>query len=232
MSEGLELRRQQVVYDKKWRKFLSRVWVLRFTPFVDFALAAGSLASGNVHNDSDFDVIIAARNGKIFTARFFCALFFGILGWRRKRLDHKESAANKLCLNHFVTEKSYRLSPPHNEYWKKLYLNLAPIFGLPEKIRQFWAANADWLGEIPRISDDLRYEYKNSAKFKTVLERALSGGVGNWLEVKLKQLQISRIERGLRSQLGHQPRIIYNDDELEFHPDTKRIDDYLKGGLR
>src|SRR3989344_1192370 len=33
--------------EKKWRKFLSRVWLFKFIPFVDFVLASGSLATGN-----------------------------------------------------------------------------------------------------------------------------------------------------------------------------------------
>src|SRR3989338_9483980 len=86
LNEVIVKRQQQVLYDKKWIKFLKRTWLFRHIPFVEFAVAAGSLATGNVNPDSDFDVIIGARAGRIFTARFFSVLGFGIFGWRRGRL--------------------------------------------------------------------------------------------------------------------------------------------------
>ena len=57
-SAVILIRRQQVLYDKKWRKFLRRSWLFRFIPFLDFALGAGSMATGAVNANSDFDVIL------------------------------------------------------------------------------------------------------------------------------------------------------------------------------
>lgn len=218
-------RQQQVLHDKKWLKFLWRTWLFRYIPFVEFALAAGSMATGNVKPESDFDVIIGARSGRIFTARLFAVIGFGFFGWRRTRLNHKETAADKICLNHFITEKSYRLSPPHNDYWKNLYLNLVPVFGTPEKINNFFQANSDWLGADRNYLDDLRHYYKSSSWVKKFREWLLGGRLGDWLETILRRVQISRIEKSLRNDPpGYKPRIKYNDEELEFHPDTRRIE--------
>ncbi len=203
---------------------MRRTWLFRYIPFVEFALAAGSLATGNMNLDSDFDVIVGARSGRIFTARFFSAVGFGFFGWRRTKLNHKESATDKVCLNHFVTEKSYRLSPPHNAYWKNLYQNLVPIFGESEKVNKFFAANQDWLGGRVYV-DDLRHIHRSGSWVKKLREWLLGGKFGDWLERKLKIIQVARIERSFGTEAGYKPRIIYNDNELEFHPDTKRIED-------
>ena len=216
-------RQQQVLHDKKWITFLRRTWLFRYIPFVEFVLAAGSMATGNVNPDSDFDVIIGVRSGRIFTARFFSVITFGMFGWRRTRLSHKELAADKVCLNHFVTQKSYRLSPPHNVYWKNLYSNLVPLYGATEKINNFFKTNEDWMGEFVYV-DDLRHMHRSSAWPKRVREWALGGRIGDWLERRLKALQVARIERSFKKEAGYKPRVIYNDDELEFHPDTKRIE--------
>lgn len=225
---NLEKRQQQVLYDKKWRKFLRRTWVFRFVPFVDFALAAGSMATGNVNPDSDFDVIVGAKTGRIFTARFFAVLIFGIFGWRRRKLSHKETASDKICLNHFITPASYKLSPPHNDYWRNLYLNLVPLFGNSDTINRFLIANAEWLGETRAYQDDLRHRYQSSSRYKILKEWILSGSFGDWMEKILRHFQISRIERSLRGDSRqYKPRIIYTDSELEFHPDTRRIENFL-----
>lgn len=223
------------IFQKKWQKFLRRVWLFRFIPFVDFVLAAGSLATGNMNENSDFDVIIGVRQGRIFSVRAFCILAFGMFGWRAvHKGNNPKKWQDKICLNHFVTPKAYRLSPPHNEYWKKLYESLIPVYGSPEAIQKFYNANAEWMSNQRAYQADPRHKYKKSGWIKnlgewTLLERfgsniRIKGWLGNWLELKLKKIQVKRIERGLKTQASYKPRIIYNDNELEFHPDTKRIE--------
>src|SRR3989338_347520 len=143
----------RVRYDKKWIVFLRRSRLFRHIPFVEFALAAGSMALGNVRESSDFDVIVGARSGRIFTARFFAILFFGMRGWRRKKLhigeEKPKETRNKICLNHFVTEARFCLRPPHSPYWKTLYQNLVPLCGDREKITAFFKANESWANQPP-----------------------------------------------------------------------------------
>ncbi len=224
MQEFIAQRRQKVLHDEKWIKFLRRAWLFRHLPFVEFAIAAGSMATGQVNELSDFDVIVGARTGRIFSARLFAILAFGIFGWRRSRLSHKESASDKICLNHFVTAKSYRLSGPHDKYWQSLYRNLVPVFGSSEKINQFFSANRDWSGAVD-VKEDLRWRWLHSSWLRRFLEIFFSGIFGNWLERSARRLQLRRIERGLKNDPpGYKPRIIYGDDELEFHPDTRRVE--------
>lgn len=226
-SSFLTVRRQQVLYDKKWKKFLKRAWLFRYIPFVEFALAAGSMATGNVREESDFDVIIGARAGRIFTARFLCVAAFELFGWRRRREHFSGQAArDKICLNHFVTPAAYRLAPPHNAYWQNLYQNLVPLYGETERVRAFWRANADWLGVSVRYNDDLRHRCRRLSLLGRWGERLFSGGVGDWLEKMLKRWQVAKIEKSLSTSLGFKPRIIYTDSELEFHPDTARTEQF------
>lgn len=228
-KEILERRMQQVFHDEKWKIFMARSWPWKFVPFVEFVLAAGSMATGEVHERSDFDVIVGAKRGRIFTARFFSIIVFGLLGWRRRKLSHKDSAMNKICLNHFVTEDSFALPPPHNAYWQALYRALVPLFGDEARINSFFRANEGLTGRARIYRDDLRHHYRVSSTFARTLMFLLSGSFGNWVERMLKRFQIARIEKSLRHDPpGWNPRIRYSDSELEFHPDTKRIDSYVR----
>lgn len=211
---------------------MRRVRLFRFVPFAEFILAAGSLATGNLHENSDFDVIVASRNGRIFTTRFLSVLISGVPGWRRKKLTHGEDASDKICLSHFVTNKNYCLKPPYNDYWQNLYQNLVPIMGEREKIDEFFKANS-WLS--PRREYDLMKFKSNplhiqtrNSWFKRSAEELLSGKLGDRLEKALKSFQVKRIEKSLSVTICYKPRIIYSDDELEFHPDTKRIEEMLE----
>jgi hypothetical protein len=236
-------RQQAVLHDKKWHKLLRRVWLLRHIPFVEIAFGSGSLAIGNVDQESDFDILIGARKGRIFTARFFAAIAFGVFGWRRKKMDHHDAAVDKICLNHFMTPVAYKLRLSPNAYWKALYERLVPLYGSPAAIQAFFDANAGWLGQHRVLEADHRYQSLQPSGFKKITETILDAAMGDWVEEKMKTYQIRRIERGLPNPAlqhkAHQivitgaataetiklpPLIMYTDEELEFHPDPAAIE--------
>ncbi|MDD5430934.1 MAG: hypothetical protein PHP03_01795 [Candidatus Pacebacteria bacterium] len=216
------------IYSQKWRIFLRKIWPLRFIPFVDFVLTAGSLATGEVHNNSDFDVIVGVKPGRIFTVRFCCFMAFGLLGWRKKKNDTEKSGSDKICFNHFISPAAYRLSEPHNEYWKNLYSSLVPVFGNQETIQKFFNANSYWMGKRRIYQKDSRLIYEKGNFIAGLREKLLSGRFGNWLERIFKQVQIRKNKMNLSQENTYRPRIILNDNELEFHPHTKRIEDFCE----
>jgi len=213
--------------ERKWRKFLFKVKLFKFVPFVDFVVAAGSLVVGGMNENSDFDVIVGVKSGRIFTVRFFSALTFGILGWRRSKIDHGVDTKDKICLSHFVTQASYKLAPPYNEYWKTMYSNLVPIMGDREKIDEFFKAN-DWLSSPRTYSEgemaknELHIKYNKSFK-SNFWKFILSGSIGDWLEKRLKAAQVKRIEAGAKDIEPNKRRLIYTDELLEFHTYDKPV---------
>lgn len=238
----LNYRNQQVLYDKKWRLFLERTWLFKYVPFVDGVFGSGSIAFGNVTKDSDLDALICARQGRIFTARILSAFLFGLFGWRRSKNHRCGEAANKVCLNHFSTPRSFSFALDSNEYWQRLYANLVPIYGTNEYIQSFFDANNDWLENPVIYKNDRRHLHKTPAGIKVFVEKLLAGKFGDALERLVKNYQIKRIESGLgkasneknrhfiriegkkRAFYDLPPRIVYTSDELDFHPDPITIE--------
>lgn len=215
------------ILEEKWQKLFTYRKALRYIPFINFALVAGSMAIGDVHKNSDFDLIIGVKNGRIFTARLFSMLVFELLGARRKGKDSKENASNKVCLNHFVALRGYTLSPPYNDYWVALYRNLVPFYGKFDEIEAFFKANK-WAGKISPQKD--KWADYNPSLFSKICEWILKGKLGNFFENFFKKFQIKRIKKKVKGgALGYKPRLKYSDEELEFHIDTKRIEEKLRG---
>ncbi len=239
--DSIQQRQQQVLCDKKWHKLNRRTWLFRWIPFVEFVFGSGSLAIGNVDAESDFDMLVGVRSGRIFTARFFSVVTFGLLGWRRSKAHGNTEAADKICLNHFVTPESYTLRLKPNGYWRLLYQSIVPIYGTPRRIQQFYDANAALIGDR-KVEEDGRYKHRGEFNIKSVFEILLRGWVGDWVEERLKKYQIKRIEAGLRvekkgeihrmsitgtgeeARVELEPLIVYSDEELEFHPDPAVIE--------
>jgi len=194
-----------------------------YLPFVDFSLIAGSLAFGNPKETSDFDLILGCCEKRIWTARFSAILIFSLAGVRRGSKDTKESSTDKICLNHFVTPNTYRLREPHNKYWQELYKNLIPFAGDQGKINSFLEANADWVGEKRKVKDIK----ETKSIFKTLKEFFLGGLFGDLVERSLKFIQLKKINRHILDE-SKKPRVFISDEELEFHPNTLRIEEFIK----
>lgn len=217
------MERENNFIDLKWKKLLRRARLFTLIPFIEIVLVAGSMAMRGVKEDSDFDFIIGVKTGRIFTARFFCFLFFGILGWRRRRGDEGIGAKDKFCFSHFVTPEKYNLSAPYDEYCRQLFASLVPIYGNNEKIQKFYDANANWMNARRIHISDKRHVYGKQGFIAKFLEPFFSGRFGDWLEQRLKKMQVERIKNSLKTEKQCKPRIIFNDSELEFHPCTKQL---------
>ncbi len=212
---------EKLLREEKWRKLLKYRYFFNFIPFLDFALVAGSLAYGKVHENSDFDIILGAKTGRIFTTRFFCFLIFSLAGIRRAKHDSGESLKDKVCFNHFLTKESYAFLHQPNSYSQNLYENLIPFFGKREKIKDFFSANSALI-KNPNHSWE-KWQGSKFNLFRFIGENLLSGHLGIFLEKILKDIQIKRIENYLKTHsAGPAPRLRYDDEELEFHPDISR----------
>ncbi len=195
---------------------------LAAVPFVDFILVAGSIATGNVKPESDIDLIVGCRAGRIWTVRLMMVTFLEITGVRRRDEDTKQDSSNKICLNHFVTPTSYCLRPPYNSYWVNLYQKLIPFGGDNNAIRTFFTANADWAGPHPNVREVSSLE--NGAR--EFFELILRGSFGNFIENAARKAQLKRIAKKSVSPEA-KPRVRFDNEELEFHPDTTRIETYV-----
>ncbi|MDP1706729.1 MAG: hypothetical protein Q8L36_02825 [bacterium] len=221
-----EKQQRDFLLDRKWKKFLRLRPFFEIVPFVDFVLGSGSMALGDINANSDFDVTIGARRGRIFTVRFLTALVFELIGRRRSKHDNKENSKDKVCLNHFITENSYRLAPPHGIYWQTLYSRTVPIIGKKEALAKFAKANEDWIGKNIFSFEDRRYRPSDSNFLRSIGEFVLGGFIGDILEKFLKMIQLARIKKGLKKETGFKPRLRFDDEELEFHPDTSKAEKF------
>ncbi|MBI5732437.1 hypothetical protein HY967_00555 [Candidatus Jorgensenbacteria bacterium] len=212
-------RRQDLLLDHKWKilKRLGKFYSL--IPFIDFVMVSGSMAFGNIHNQSDFDVLVGVKEGRMFTTRYLTILVFSLLGARRLD-DLEESSPNKLCFNHFVTKKSLT-KPPFNYYRSQLYRNLIPLWGTDASIKSFIEANL-WAGTNDAILSDQRHLPHRNNIIKKILEFKLNGRLGDIIENKIaRAIAKRRLESYYEKHKQSGGRVVINDTELEFHFDLE-----------
>lgn len=215
----LRMERQKIA-DQKWKKFLKTAKFLALAPYLRGIFASGSMAINNTDEKSDFDVLIIAKSGRLYTCRLFLWLISSLMGTRRKK--HEKIAPDKLCFNHYLTDSSLYI--PHESIFNaQTYVNLKPAMIRPGLVDEFYSANL-WLNNYVynfRPQKEFTRRSVEPSRFLTAFastgEFLLDSFLGNWLESFSKKYQQKRINNDPKT---HQPggRVVFTDNELEFHP--------------
>lgn len=203
------------------QKFKKIKWILRFIaylPFVRLIMLSGSMGLGNPLKESDVDLLIVAKSGRIWTARAVLTFFTLLFGAYR----HTGKTQNRLCLNHYITDKSLGIDFG-NLYKAEEYLNLLPLAGDLNIYENFFRENV-WINDYTysasgNLEKNLRIMPLKGAplKIKYFFEYLLSGLIGDLFEKYNKKFQVYFIEKNPLTKSLH-ARIRYDDGNLVFHP--------------
>ncbi|PIR41725.1 MAG: hypothetical protein COV30_02245 [Candidatus Yanofskybacteria bacterium CG10_big_fil_rev_8_21_14_0_10_37_15] len=205
---------------QKWKKFLKIGKWFQAVPYLRAILASGSLALNNTEEESDFDVLSVAKSGRLYTCRIFLSFVASLFKARRTR--YQISAPDKFCFNHYIVDGNLNIK--HESLFNaQTYVNLKPVFIEDELFENFYASNL-WLNKYVYNFRPEKMFVRRSVRPSLVLrlvaafgEFVLNNKFGDFLEKILKKYQHRRIKLNpVTYEKGG--RIVFNDDELEFHP--------------
>ena len=205
----------------KWRKALRALRWYRLVPFVRAVFVSGSLSINNADELSDFDLIIVAKHGRIWLVRAMTLALFQLLGVLRKHIHHAGHAPDKICPNHYITDRSLAI-PFRNIYTAQLYSRLAPVIINDRNLIENFKKENGWVTEYFPWNMDM------SRKLKAKSYNLKAGKLGNWLERYARDYQLRRIKANGVVPIpgGH---LICTDDMLAFHSGSnagKIIEEY------
>lgn len=210
---------QDLLIDMKWKKLQKLSSWFRHVPFFRFVMVSGSMSLGVAHINSDFDIVTGVQAGRIFTARYLSSAIYSLLHARRLD-DLQASSPDKLCFNHFVTERSYT-KEPHNYYRRELYRNMIPVWCVENSCRDFIRANS-WSGIGEDVMSNRHRGISEKSMCARFLEYILQGRFGDFIERRVaRPIAMKRLSAYVsrKSDRAHEmgERVIINDEELEFH---------------
>lgn len=216
---------RQKISDQKWKKARKIISLLQIVPYLRMIAISGSLALDNTKKQSDIDLLIVAKHKRIWTVRFLVTLFIQILGKRR----HGKKTANRICLNHYITDKSLKIDFP-SLYNAQTYAHLVPILEIEKGIyKKFQEANQwieNYLAIFPGQEDSnqrlikQKNFFKKIARFKEII---LNTFLGSILEAILRFIQKTYIKIHSSKEKG-EGRVITDDFQLEFHPSSPEVE--------
>ncbi|MBU1178524.1 hypothetical protein KJ903_04925 [Patescibacteria group bacterium] len=231
-SEILATRHQRyLIGQPKWRRACWIIKILRLTPFVHLLAVCNKIAYDNADDDSDIDLFIIIKPGRIWTARMIVTLITSLLGVRR----HGDKIKDRACLSFYITERALDLAQlahttpdTHFMYW---ITQIAPIFSLNNTQSTFWQAN-NWIKKhLPNSTSYQGVDYQRQVTngvltnlVRRMEEKILSGWVGDKLEEKLKKLQLKKMSAKTKSaRWQDNTDVVVTDDVLKFHERDARV---------
>ncbi|MFH1354487.1 MAG: hypothetical protein ABIH36_04385 [bacterium] len=208
----------------KWKKARRVIRYLAPLPFVRMIGVTGSLALWQVRPQSDFDLLLIVKRGRIWTARLFLLLVSQMMGRRRKHWEGE--APDKVCLNHYITDNALMMVPPvRSLYTAMLYTHLIPVMG-PGVYRRWLVANGTWMRRwlmypmAPKLTWQQAIQVPCLVRtIKRWVEGLLLEPAGEILERAAERVQRRNIL--LHDEPGRGGRVAISNTELAFHPDSK-----------
>lgn len=215
-------REREIISEKYWKKARRFAPWIQFVPFVRMAAVCNTLAINNAQSDSDIDLFIVTKRGRLFFTRTLLTLLFGLMGVRR----HGKKVAGRFCLSFYITDEKLNLEDIRlggdDIYLPFWLLTMKPLYGR-EVYEKFLEENA-WITKyFPGRTAlcDFWPEQRLLTAVARIKEKIWGGKFGNRLEAWLAAKQYERHHVRLAS-LGPNASVIVNDNMLKFHNVDRR----------
>ncbi|HEX3099553.1 MAG TPA: nucleotidyltransferase domain-containing protein [Patescibacteria group bacterium] len=193
----------------KREKLIARYMpAVKHLPFVRSVALLGSQAMGQQKPTSDIDLFVITDPRFLGLGRFFITSYFQILGLRR----HDKKVANRFCLNHYLAG-SLPLSEDRNLYTALEYAKFRSLVR-GTGFKKFLVQN-NWISEfLPHFKPAAQTPQSSTTKLQNFFEGFFDNRFGLWLEQRMINSQLKRIEKGKFN--------IASTKELSFHPNNRK----------
>ncbi|MEK7183872.1 MAG: hypothetical protein AAB776_04545 [Patescibacteria group bacterium] len=199
---------------RKYRKAERAVQVLGRLPWIEGIAVCNSLSWYQTKEDSDIDLFIVAKPGRIWSARLLSTLPAIFL-----RQRPGEAKSDPICLSFFSTAAALQFeklkigpSDPYLAYWCRSLVPLVDHSGWMEK---FEMANP-WLRQVLPNAQFVR----RASRFRPPIRLRLP-----WIplsEQLPRQIQQERFTPIIRELMNKDSRVVVSDDMLKFHEQDSR----------
>lgn len=241
-EKNVDIRQLKVKLVEEKMKIAKRgIKKLAKIPFVRAVFVCNTTAMGVPDEDSDIDVLVIVRKGRIWLVRFLAILILSLFGLRRTKTKIK----NRICLSFYVADDSLNLEKiaikddVYLIYWID---SLIPVYD-PDNLHQGVLKANQWVKKYSpngfTLSNNCILSYGQNrfppkAGFdgvKKFLERMWVGSYGDLIEKQAKGIQQAKMKMNYTSVQNQQDtRVVVSDEMLKFH-ETDRREEYREKWL-
>lgn len=229
-SEIVNIRQSQVKIMENKLKIAHRgIKKIARVPFVRAVFVCNTLNGPGLDEDSDIDVFVIVKHGRLWLARVLVTLKLSLFGLRRT----KRRIKNKICLSFYLADDSLNLEKIaiENDVYLVYWLaQLIPFYDPENLLSSLQKANG-WVRKyLPYAFQpyDLFAKWKAveigfGFKLKKFFEGVWTGTYGDLIESQAKGAQQAKMKMNFMSrQNENDTGVVINDKMLKFHESDRR----------
>ncbi len=224
----LQREHREKISQQYWKKVRTYLPFIQLVPFLKMVGVCNTLAINNATKESDIDLFIVAKTGRLFWVRFCTVVLFSLLGVRR----HGHKTAGRFCLSFYVDESALNLhsvqAGEDDIYLPFWILTMKPLYGRAtyEKFvkENLWVEK--YFGRTLSVAKD--FWKPNALRFFGLLrELIFKGKLGDFFERKLQSAQMKRHAHHA-AHLPSEASVVVSGHMLKFHNIDRRKDIALR----
>ncbi|MDP3970689.1 MAG: hypothetical protein Q8P90_03240 [bacterium] len=209
--------------ERKFKKRMPFIKLLTYLPHVEAIFIVNSLAYQNAKNESDVDLLIISKSGKIWSTRFFTTTVAKLLGIRPKPNYTKDT----LCLSFYLDASALAMHDLMNSsddvyeiYWLR---QLLPIYDPNNYAKKIFESN-QWVEPyLPNAKRVLQHPHRIIKH--TIWHSLIQNMLGIFTPEKiLKKIQLAILPEQLKKLSGpvESSVVVLSDLLLKFHINDPR----------
>ena len=149
-------------------KFLKKI------PFIKLVAITGSLSMFNAENNSDIDLIIVTKKGRLWTTRLLSNLLLIIYGFKVRRSGDKDER-NKICINMWMDETNLVWpKKERNFYTAHEVAQIMPLFDKQKTYQKILNDNQwikdYWPNSVKMEKIKKHYKYRKPNRIERLVE--------------------------------------------------------------
>jgi hypothetical protein len=184
-------------------------------PAVEGIAAVNTLAWWNTKPESDIDLYIVVKPGRIWSTRFMLVTPFAVMGMRPGNRSQDPFCFSFFCTSERLALKDLQIEndDPYLAFWSR---SLMPLYDRGNVFKQFvqqntWAADA-----LPNSSDPRPHPYLAIKKTITLPCQA------HFIEGFYRRMQKKRFPETIKAMMNQDSRVVVDDGMLKFHENDRR----------
>ena len=147
---------------------------LKRIPFVKLVAITGSLSMFNAKDDSDIDLMVVTKKGRLWTARLLSILLLILDGFKVRRWGDKNEK-NKICINMWLDEANLTWpKKDRNFYTAHEIVQIMPLFDQQETYQKILCNNLwikeYWPNSVKIEKNKINFKYTKPNKFESFVE--------------------------------------------------------------
>lgn len=220
-TQMAERQRRFLDASRKFKKLRRATFFFQMVGAVECVCAANTMAWSHTTAQSDIDLFIVTKTGRIWSSRLLLVLPFLLSG---NRPGHPQAVEQRdpFCFSFFSTTDALQMEPlkvdPDDYYLAYWMKSLVPMFDEGGVMGQLSALNkwADVMLPNARTRD-VHPVHTRAFRVRLPLAERL-------LEPFARSVQRQRFPKALRELANQDSRVIITDDILKFHDNDRRLE--------